>query len=439
MIKLFDDWIKSNKYGNKPYLMMGKGPSLALHNKIDRTKYISLGLNHVPEKHKVDVGHAIDYEVIKEAGTSIVNNCEYLLMPWYPNLGFRPHTKNLDELCKEDPILNRFKKGGQLLTYNRYGTPPCPLGGKPINLIFFSGDSVFQLLSMLGEPVIYSIGIDGGNKYNEDFNRLTPLENGRDSFDDQFKVIDEVSKMVGSKMVRLADLETVKVFCGSQYEQLVPAMVLKSSIMEHTHHPVEFSILSDYNITHKMPDDPRNRPRTPFSFQRFMIPSLTSGKAFYLDSDMEVFGDMGELLNLDFGDAEVLACSGMDKYSHWKGSEYAMLLMDCDKIDWDINKIVADLDAGKMNYEELMFDFKVAKVGHKIPPEWNSLDEYEEGVTKLLHYTDMSKQPWRSPAHPHEGVWRKALLKALDKRVVDHHLYADHKLRGFIRDVLVSK
>ena len=439
MIKLFDDWIVSNEFNDKPFLMMGKGPSLELHSKIDRTKYISLGLNHVPQKHKVDVGHAIDYEVIKEAGPDLVKNAEYLLMPWYPNLGFRPHTKNLDELCKEDPVLNRFKKGNRLLTYNRAGTPPCPLGGRPINLIYFSGDSVFQLLSLLGQPVVYSIGIDGGKEYNADFKRLTPLENGRETFDDQFKVINHVSDLVGSKMVRLAELEPIRVFVGSQYEQRVPAMVLKSSIMEHTHHPVFFNILSDFNITHKTPDDPKNRPRTPFSFQRFMIPSLTTGKAFYLDSDMQVFGDMAELLDIDFGDNEVLACSGMDKYGHRKGSEYAFLMMDCDKIDWNLDKIVEDLDAGKMNYEELMFDFKIAKVGHKISPDWNSLDHYEEGVTKLLHYTDMARQPWRVPNHPHEDQWKKGLLKTLDKKQVDHHLYADHKLRGFIRDVLVSK
>ena len=97
MIKLFDDWILSNRLGKKPYLMIGKGPTLALEKNIDRTNYISLGLNHVPQKYKVDISHAIDYEVIKEAGTDIVKNAEYLLMPWYPNLGFRPHNTIINE------------------------------------------------------------------------------------------------------------------------------------------------------------------------------------------------------------------------------------------------------------------------------------------------------------------------------------------------------
>jgi len=435
MIKLFDDWIKSNEYDKKPFLMMGKGPSLELENKIDRSKYISLGLNHLPETYKVEVAHAIDCEVLDEAGTALVKNAEYLVMPWYPNHKFKPHTKNLEELCKENAILDRFRKAGRLLTYNRMHCPPCPLGGKPINLIFFSGDSVFQLLSVLGEPVIYSIGIDGGSTYDKQFDHLKPLENGRNDFNDQFRVIDQVSQMVGSKMVRIADLDPIKVFVGSQYEQKVPAEVLKKSIMENTHHPVEFNNLYDFNVNHKTPKDPKNRPRTPFSFQRFMIPSLTEGKAFYLDSDMQVFGDMAELLDLDFGDAEVLACSGMEKYAHWKGSEYAFLLLDCDKINWNIDKIVEDLDSNKINYEELMFDFKIAKVKHSISPDWNSLDHYEEGVTKLIHYTDMARQPWRVPNHPHEDLWIKGLRRAIKSSNSAAYLYSEHKQKGFVRNV----
>lgn len=435
MIKLFDDWIISEDRPNKPFLMMGKGPSLDLEENIDKSKYICLGLNHIPEKHKVTIAHAIDYEVIKEAGSSICMNAEYLLMPWHPNVGFKPYEKNLQDLCKDDPVLSRFEKTGKLLTYNRMGSSPCPLGGKPVNLIFFSGDSVFQLLSLLGEEVVYSIGVDGGKTYNKDFEKLTPLENGRDSFDDQFKVIKMISDTVGSKFVRLADLEPIKVFVGTQYEQTVPSMVLKNSIMENTKNPVFFNMLSDFDLPYKIPNDPKNRPRTPFSFQRFMIPTLTTGKAFYLDSDMQVFGDMADLLDLDFEDAEILACSGMEKYKHWKGSEYAFLLMDCDKINWDINKIVNDLDSNNLTYEELMFEFKIAKVKHIISADWNSLDHYEEGVTKLLHYTDMARQPWRAVNHPYEDIWKKGLFNALDKKVLNHHVYDDHRSRGFIRNV----
>ena len=435
MIKLFDEWIKSKDRLDKEFIILGKGPTINLLPNIDLDKYISIGLNHLGREKKVDIAHAIDYEVIKDCGPEFTRNAEYLLMPWVPNVGFRPHTKNLQELCEEDPVLMRYAKKGHLLTYNRKGYE-CSLGGVPINPIFFSGDTVFQLLSFLGEKMIYSLGVDGGTKYGESFKDITPLENGRNTFDEQFNVIKEISKLTGSKFIKVGELEKIKVFVGSQHEQVIPAKVLKNSIRKHTRNPVEFTLLHENNIEYKTPNDPRKRPRTPFSFQRFLIPSLTEGKAFYLDSDMQVFGDMAELLEIDFGDYDVLSCGGMDKYSHWKGSEYAFLLIDCDKVSWDIHSIIDMLDTNKLTYEELMFDFKIATVGSIIDPNWNSLDTYEEGVTKLLHYTDMNKQPWRYKGHPFEYIWKAGLMDSLESGVLLHNEYSEHIDRNIIRNVL---
>ena len=87
-------------------MILGKGPTINLAPNIDRQKYITIGLNHVVEKYNVDITHAIDYEVIKDVGKFMTRKAKYLLMPWYPNMGFKPSTKNLEELCKEDPVLN---------------------------------------------------------------------------------------------------------------------------------------------------------------------------------------------------------------------------------------------------------------------------------------------------------------------------------------------
>ena len=56
-----------------------------------------------------------------------------------------------------------------------------------------------------------------------------------------------------------------------------------------------------------MPLAVENRPRTPFSFQRFLIPELCgySGKAIYLDADMQVFRDIRELWNYDFSGCDL--------------------------------------------------------------------------------------------------------------------------------------
>lgn len=437
MIQLFDNWIKSSDRANKSFLMIGKGPTLSLEPNIDRSKYISIGLNHVSSKYNVDIAHAIDLEVLLDCGLEIHEKAKYLLMPWYPNYKFYPHNKNLEQLITENETLKKFYDSRRLLTYNRAnGASPYPNGGVPVFPRFFSGDTVFQLLSLLNEKIIYSIGVDGGTEYSSEFNNLKSLENGRNSFDDQFLLIKYIESNLNSKLVKLGDLQKIQIFVGSQIEQTIPSLVLKNSIVKNTHNPVNFHMLCNFNIPYELPKESKNRPRTPFSFQRFLIPSLSKSKAFYLDSDMQVFSDMKDLLEIEFGDSDVLACSGMNKYGHWKGSEYAVLLMDCDKIDWNINSIVNDLNNNKYSYEQLMFDFKLAKVKHGIPADWNSLDVYEEGITKLLHYTDMSRQPWKHKGHPLEYLWVNELKDCLSNGVITHELYETHVKNKYIRDIL---
>ncbi len=55
-----------------------------------------------------------------------------------------------------------------------------------------------------------------------------------------------------------------------------------------------------------MPKDEPNRGRTGFSFSRFQIPKLAGykGRALYLDADMQVFGDIAELWDIPFDDAQ---------------------------------------------------------------------------------------------------------------------------------------
>ena len=434
MIKLFDTWLTEEN--DKPFLIIGKGSTYNLINNINTDQYTTLGLNHVVKNTKVDVAHAIDIEVIDEVGEPILENCRYFVMPWHPNCMFNPSSTNLQQYCEQKPVLKKLMDQGRLLSYNRAnGVSPCPLGGISILPLFFSGDTVFQLLSYLGEKNIYSIGVDGGAVYNDIFSDYVPLGNTQESFDNQFLVINDVMRLTGSKLTCIGNLEPINVFVGSQEEQIVPALVLKDSIMRNTHNPVYFTNLADEQVDFRMPKDPRNRPRTPFSFQRFMIPTLANskGKAFYLDSDMQVFGDMADLLEIPFDDCNVIACSGMDKYEHWKGSEYAFLMLDCENIDWNLDTIVDSLDSGEMNYEELMFDFKMAKVKHAIPPEWNSLDTYEQDITKLLHYTDMNRQPWRFPNHPHKDIWQSGLLDSLNSGVLDRQVYETHCIKGYIR------
>jgi hypothetical protein len=45
------------------------------------------------------------------------------------------------------------------------------------------------------------------------------------------------------------------------------------------------------------------------------------------------------------------------------------------------------------------------EINDNIPPEWNHLEHYEPGKTKLLHYTVVPTQPWKNDRNPLKSLW----------------------------------
>jgi lipopolysaccharide biosynthesis glycosyltransferase len=173
-----------------------------------------------------------------------------------------------------------------------------------------------------------------------------------------------------------------------------------------------------------VPKDEKNRQRTGFSFSRFAIPKLAKyrGRALYLDSDMLVFSDLSQLWNIDFGKQKIL-CTFQNLPDAWKdnawahhGRQYSVMLLDCTRLPWDANNIVAGLDNGDYSYAQLLFDMCLVKpdeIEDRIPPGWNCLEHYEEGDTKLIHYTVVPTQPWRYDHNPNGYLWENALKEAV--------------------------
>ena len=152
---------------------------------------------------------------------------------------------------------------------------------------------------------------------------------------------------------------------------------------------------------------------TAFSFVRWWIPDLLErrGRAIYLDSDMLVFANIQALWDLPMDGKAVL-----------RHREPSVLVIDCEKAGkfWSMERIIADLEAGRIGYAELMRTMnRIPKeaVG-EIPDEWNHLDSYRPGETKLLHFTTVRTQPWRWERHPQGRLWYEALGRAVRAGVV---------------------
>ena len=133
---------------------------------------------------------------------------------------------------------------------------------------------------------------------------------------------------------------------------------------------------------------------------------------------MLVLRDLREIWQLPFDGATVLHAPSSTPE---RPKQFSVMLLDCERLSWDPEAIVAGLDAGRYGYDELVGEIGLEpaeRVRARLPIEWNSLDHYDPGRTGLLHYTHIQTQPWVYARHPHGDVWVEALRDAIDDGVV---------------------
>lgn len=375
----------------------------------------------------VQIAHAIDIDVIQDCATSLERNCEFLVMPRHPHRNSLPGPP-LETYLTTIPILDALDRDGRLVWYS---AATAPVKGVPVvPVTYFSAEAAVGVLGLLGARIVRSLGIDGGTGYGDDFADLadtTRLANTQPTFDVQFEGIAANAKLFEIDYRALID--PMRIFVGADDSQLVAAAVLEHSIRKFAQGPIEFTVMTDLDIP--VPKDPENQPRTGFSFYRFVIPELCGyeGRALYLDADMQVFGDISELWRIPFHGKKVLCTYQTEAPDAWQdnswfhpGRQMSVMMLDCSSLDWDIKEIVARLDAGRYSYRGLLFQLELLdenEIGDTIPPEWNSLEQYEEGVTKLLHYTVGEIQPWKNDDNLLRHIWEDAYRDAIASGAVD--------------------
>ncbi len=246
----------------------------------------------------------------------------------------------------------------------------------------------------------------------------------------------------------------VNIYVGTDRSQLFAVKVLEHSIARNT--DLEVNVIPMHELEYGKPKDLRQQQRTGFSFTRFCIPKLNNyqGKAIYVDADMLVLKDIKELWNLDFGENHILVQEELpDQHSKPTGDldptlkrvnkrvkQSSVMLLDCSKLDWNIEQIIKDLDEWKYSYDDLMFKLCLVdenKVGYKVPFRWNSL-EHLAPETCLIHYTDMYTQPWVYSGNPHEEVWLDEVRLMLSKGVITINEVQKEVELGYFRPSIVD-
>ncbi len=415
------EWIEGAPFDERPWMMLGKGPSFAEREHHDLSGYNLLSLNHAVLEVPVQIAHVIDIDVVHDCESTITQNCEYLVIPLYPHVQARPGPASLQDYLRGSAALRQLDAEGRLVWYNV--STARPVGDSPIiPATFFGSEAALGVLGELGAQTVRSLGVDGGTSYAsafEDIADQTLLSNGKASFDMQFAELRKIARRYGIDYRPL--IEPLPVFVGASPAEAVPYQVLAHSIHRHSSVPVRVEPLT--SVRSPMPKRRENRPRTAFSFARFHIPELCDyrGRAVYVDSDMLVFGDIAELAEYPLGE-NWLACTTQAAPPHWEsstwfkpGRQYSVMILDCEHLDWKIDDIVARLDSGALTYEQLLFEMAVVaeeRIDGGLDSNWNSLERLDD-ATRLIHYTVVPTQPWKVVDHPLGHVWMAAYRDAV--------------------------
>jgi hypothetical protein len=229
--------------------------------------------------------------------------------------------------------------------------------------------------------------------------------------------------------------EPVTIYIGCMPSHHLAVQVLTWSVLQHTRRPVQFHRIHERAIAFELPQGRENLPGTAFSFQRFMVPELAGyrGRALYMDSDQIVFKDVAGAFDAHMHDQAVLPSKTVTLWASRPQLRSSVMLIDCSRVDWNVRRLVAELDAARMSYPQL---FSLPQYRHCLPARWNSPDRYRPGWTALLHYTAKSRQPWLHHRHRLGKLWFRYLFQALDAGHVRASEIDAAVAQGFVRPSL---
>lgn len=244
--------------------------------------------------------------------------------------------------------------------------------------------------------------------------------------------------------------EPIRIFIGSGDASLLERKTLIYSLRKHSRRPLE---LWSYNGTRRVVENEAGETRdcapwldiphrgfvTEFSLFRYLIPELCgrAGRAIYVDSDMITFGDIGDLYDTPLGGAHFAARP--DAYPEIAPERWALsaLVIDCERCRFDLPAIFGHIRDGRFTYPEFaqMGRRTRALLPYDIAPlsdAWNAFDFYD-ATTRLIHYTDLDRQPWKFRYHAYGDIWFQYFNEARQAGLITEEDIAASIAKGYVR------
>ena len=231
---------------------------------------------------------------------------------------------------------------------------------------------------------------------------------------------------------------TIRIYIGTERRTTIARKVLQYSVSKNAAAGarVEFELLEGEDWQARGPE----QQYTGFSFLRFSIPERAGwqGKAIYMDADQLCLADVSELWEADLRWPSAGACVWCASYLRRRPvrllpfvrrsvptPDTSVMLIDCARARGRLlspAEIAAHLERaeGLARYREVMHLAYLDPPPVAIPQWWNLMDgwgrrvdAFEDPRARLLHFTDVPRQPWYFPDHPKRHVWERYLQAAL--------------------------
>jgi lipopolysaccharide biosynthesis glycosyltransferase len=238
--------------------------------------------------------------------------------------------------------------------------------------------------------------------------------------------------------------QLIRVFIGSGEASLVERKVAIYSLRKHAKQELDIYVMNGtHNSIERNDREPILAPMslkakyqniTEFSLYRYLIPQICNyqGRAIYLDSDTICLSDIAELFEADL--------AGKDFSAKREASEawgLSVMLIDCEKCRFDLETYCTEIDQklygysdfNQMNARFLRYHpFSIAE----LDPNWNVFD-FCNSDTKLVHYTNLYTQPWKSLDHPFGELWFQYFGEALEAGILTDRDIELSILRAYVR------
>lgn len=262
-------------------------------------------------------------------------------------------------------------------------------------------------------------------------------------------------------------IQPIRLFIGSSSKNLIEEKVFRYTVQKYTNSPIEINVID--GMTGKvttigtgevktLPPHLTNRIKgaTAFSMARWAIPEWCGyqGKAIYCDSDQLALADLSGLWNTEMNGATLAIVptkqaksskhffqNFLKRYVNTAEKYYlaSVMLIDCEKASvWSLESLTESIDRQKFAFGDLMYvssafrDFFNLTVAD-LPCEWNHLD-YVDRTSKIVHFSDLTTQPWRFHHHPINNFWEGFYLEAVRTGFLTEAEIAKARSEGWITE-----